>query len=220
MSVENTLRALAAGTPIATDVLLQTCRAAAFGTDHYGVEAIVEAFRRQPIEGEARFVACAGHAALLWADRALVADLAGAHVTRLWRLGPDAPVGREPAISVPFDADLSQMPATVAFAASDHPALARQDVDTILAAGAALAGEWSDADGDPAARARPFCIRAFSADETVVALFAVHVIDGTGARHAGFVHAATVGNTAGMTVIRDGAGEAARRAMPWRPRVE
>lgn len=219
MNAENILRAIAAGTPIAADALLQTCRATAFGSDFYGAEAIIEAFRRQPVESEARFVGCPGHAALLWADRALIADLAGAHVARLWRLGPDAPVEREPAISVPFDADLSQMPAAVAFAASDHPALAPHDIDAILAAGAALADEWRNVDGEPAAHARPFCIRAFSDGNAFVALFAVHVVDGAGTRHAGFVHAAAIGGADGTAIIRDEAGEAARHAMPWRPRI-
>ncbi len=219
MNVESILRALAAGAPIAADGLLQTCRAAAFGADLYGAEAIVEAFRRQPIDGEAVFVSSPGHAALLWADRVLIADIAGEHVARLWRLGPGSPVEREPAVSVPFDADLSQMPASVAFAASDHPALAPRDVDAVLASGTALAAEWRDADNQPAARIRPFCIRAFSADETVVALFAVHVVDGTGARHAGFVHAAAVVGAEAITVIRDGAGEMARRLAPWQPRI-
>lgn len=220
MSAETILRALAAGAPIAADALLPTCRAAAFGADLYGGEAIVEAFRSQPIVGEARFTAAPGHAALIGTDHALIADVAeGGHIARMWRLGPDTPIVREHAVSVAFDVDMTQMPSAVRFAASDHPALAPDDAERVVAAGLLLADDWHDADDHPSARARAFCVRAFTAGETVVALFAVHVMNGRGERRAGFVNAMTVTERGKTLAIRDWASDAAMRTTPWRPRI-
>lgn len=216
MSTETNLCALASGVPFAGDFLLQTCRASAFGTELYGIDAITQSFRSDPIEAEPRYVETAGHAALLWDDRALVADMAGGHVARLWRLGDDPVLPREPALSVPFDVDLAQAGAGVAFAASDHPRLDAAHAGILLEAGQAVSRRWRASDGMAPLHARPICLRAFSAGNTVIALFAVHV---RAKSHAGFVHAVTASERGSVNVIADTSGQSALNKAAWQPRI-
>ncbi|MFN3817584.1 hypothetical protein [Blastomonas sp.] len=216
MSTETNLRALASGGAFAGDFLLQTCRASAFGTELYGIDAITQAFRSFPIATEPRYVETAGHAALLWDDRALVADLAGGHVARLWRLGDDPVLPREPELSVPFDVDLAQAGAGVAFAASDHPRLDAAHAGILLEAGQTVSRSCRASDGMAPLHARPICLRAFSAGNTVIALFAVHV---RAAIHAGFVNAVTASDAGGLTIIPDASGQSALAKAAWQPRI-
>lgn len=218
MTALATLRALAAGEPVANGALLQTCRLAAGGSEFYGEEEILARFRSAPtLTDEPLSLASASHAALFWPGTALFADLAGEHIARLWLLGPGAPAARETSVAVPFDPDMAQSPGDLAFAASDHPGLSPGDVGRVMQAGRDLATDWRDASDQPGLRARAFAIRAFSEGSTCAALFAVHVLSGDAVRRAGFVHAAVMLGGSGLTV-QDSAGESALDAE-WRPRI-
>jgi hypothetical protein len=219
MTIETELRALAAGEAADPGLLLQTARAHAFGVPHYGREEIVQAFRRRPIVGEPQWIEAEGHAALLWDDRALIADVAGPHVARLWRIGPDAALPREPSVGVPFDPDLAQVAGDDPFVAADHGLVSDAHGRSLSVAMHALGSNWRDIEGVPAARVRSFCLRAFGSGASALGLLAVHLLEHGSARAAGYVHVAIAVGAAGSRLIRDGADEELLGTAPWRPRL-
>ena len=222
MNAEATLRALAAGkSPPQSGALLQPCRLAAFGAETYGEEAIIESFRRAPLderEPQSRSIT-ADHAALVWDDKALIADLADGYVARLWRLGPGTPLARECAVSVPFDPVLAQSRDLTGFRASDHPGLDPKHHDRVEQAARDMARSWLVADGGPPLRASPFVIRAFSCRDQAVALVAVHLLCQRRPPLAGFVHGLIIAEAGSARCVRDQAGEAALQAAHWLPRT-
>lgn len=219
INVEVQVRALAAGNPVPSGTVLQYARAQALGREIYGEEEIVEHFCRHALTGQARFFGCDQHAVLVWPESALFADLSGNHILRLWRLGPGELLERERQVSVPFDADMMQARGDVFFEASGHPALNDRDLVRVEQAGRSIAQGWRDTSGIAALRVRAFCIRAFSADQAAVALFAVHVVSGTSQRTTSLVHELAIIED-NETFIRDAAGEASERTMAWLPRVD
>lgn len=219
MTIESSLLALASGGPIPSELLLQNCRAQAFGTQLYGTEEILQAFAEQPVPSAMKWIAGGRHALLLSDHHALFFDVAGDHVSRLWRLGADAPAAREPSIDVPFDPDLSQAPGAAAFRPADHPGLSAGHRDRVAGLATELAAEWRSPGGSRPARVRPYCLRAFSSGDQCCALFAVHVLEGGNMRRAGFVHVAAIADSSGVQIIRAEAEEAAMGAHEWRPRA-
>jgi len=230
MSALTVLRKIAAGERPHGE-LLPPCRLEAFGVEVYGEEAIVQSFRRAPlaISPSAEVIEAKGHIALFEGEHALVADLHGEDIARIWRLGSGTPATgelgiNEPAIGVPFDPDLWQSRRDVALRREDHPALSADGAAAAEAVGRELArAQPSDGEsGDY--RVRPFLLRAFSAGERGAALFAIYRLGPLAQRSAGFSLAAASfqvagGKLSGYTVIRDQAGEAAVLEAVWRPRV-
>jgi hypothetical protein len=218
MSTIETLQALAAGKPVVSGAVLQHARLAGFGRQYYGEEEIVEHFRRLPLGEGGRILGSPAHAALLWDDRVLFADLAGDHIMRLWRLGPGEPAAAGAQISVPFDPDMTQARGDVILRGADHPALATSDVAALGTAGSELARGWIMCDSAPAMRARAFCVRAFSTGDEAVGLFAVYGLSGSDQRQAGFVHALVVTGR-DRSLVPDTAGMDALLQTQWRPRA-
>ncbi len=215
MTAIDTLRRLAAGEQPRSG-LLHTTRLEAFGTEHYGEEAIVEAFRLhpQPLTDKAVVVTDPGHLAIFDGSTALVADLHGELIGRIWRLGEGEPCRGEPRISVAFDPDLAQARGDVFAVASDHPALEPTAFDRVLEAGRDIARD------DPAAyRTRAFALRAFGSAVDGAALFAVHRLAGQPVRTSGFALAAAHWTSEGSVIVRDRCGEAALRAAVWSPSI-
>jgi hypothetical protein len=198
--------------------LTQACRLEAFGAEHHGEEQIVSVFRAAPfvVADSARIVQAEGHLAILEKDKALVADVAGDVVVRVWRLDAGAPRAREQSVSVPFDPDLNQARGDLNWCASDHPAADPVILERLAEAGVALA-RAAEGSADEPYRIRTFLIRAFSEGEEGVGLFAVHRVSG-GVRIQGWsyalVHLAT--SAPGFTLVRDRSGEAAAAQTPWR----
>ena len=225
MSALTALRRIAAGERPHGE-LLPPCRLEAFGVEVYGEEAIVQSFRRAPLQisASAEVIVAEGHIAVFEGEHALVADLHGEDIARIWRLGPGEPAIGEPAIGVPFDPDLWQSRREVALRREDHPALSEHGAAAVEAIGRDLARNWQSG-GDPGDyRVRPFLLRAFSAGERGAALFAVYRLGPLAQRSAGFSLAAASfqvadGKLSGYTVIRDLAGETAVHETLWRPRV-
>lgn len=176
MSALETITAIAAGRP--TERLLNNCRLAVGGYDAFGVEAIADAFRHDPLTVEqGATVADERHFALVAEGQGLFADLYEGNIGRLWRVGRPAPHPPEPFIAVAFDPDLRQARGDLAFDASDHPGLADDAHGRVREAGLALL------DRDTSAwRSRAFCIRAFGTGTEGAALFAIYRMSGGVAR--------------------------------------
>jgi len=217
MSAMKTLRRVARGERPAHG-LLHTARLSALGTEFYGEEAIVACFRGAPmaLPDAAVSIEAPGHVLLADGAQAIFADLAEGGIARLWRLGEGAPTVPERAVAVAFDPDLSQARGDVLMAASDHPALAADAVDRVVAAGQALV---ADARPGPTLRVRAFVVRAFGTAGEGAALFAVYRIAGPGPHTAGFSSAVAWWTPAGSGCVRDHAGEAAIAMRAWTPRI-
>jgi hypothetical protein len=222
MSALAVLRAVARGERPHGE-LLPPCRMEAFGAEYFSEEAIVQSFRNAPfvISDDGTAVETEDHLAVFDGAGALIADVFGGNIGRLWRLGPGEPGAAEPAIGVPFDADLMQSRGDLAIRREDHPALAAKAYDAVEEAGRLLARNWVPEDGPPPFRSRSFLIRAFTSGSASVALFAVYRLGPAAPRSVGFSYAAALidGDGKAPTIIRDRAGEAAVEAQPWTPVV-
>lgn len=213
MSAVETLRMLAAGERPATG-LLHTARLEAFGVELYGEEAIVERFSRAPfvLSDAATVVETPGHLAIFDSETALVADLYGGNIARIWLLGDGEARDGEAGISVVFDPDLAQARGDIFLAASDHPALAADAVGRAIAAGRAITR-------DNGYCVRAFAIRAFGTAAEGAALFAVYRLTGEPTRTSGFAMAAVRWTHDSFRIVRDLAGEAAISRRRWTPRI-
>lgn len=220
MTAVKTLRMIAAGErPLGG--LLHTTRLEAFGVVAYGEEAIVEQFACNPLalSEQSVVIDVPGHIAIFDAEAAIIADLYGGNVARLWRLGGGEPADTEAGISVSFDPDLTQASGDVLFAATDHPELATDAVDFVQRAGRKLLQTRHEERGKRAYRARAFVVRAFGDATSGVVLFAVYRLTGDAVRESGFAMAAMRWTTDKMYIVRDWAGETAVTLRQWTPRI-
>ena len=197
--------------------VLHTCRLGAAGGEAYGEAAIIESFRRDPMAfaSTRESVEAAGHLAVFGDDCALFADVSAAGIARLWRLGPGTPAWPEPRIDVPFDPCLAQDAILVAFAGSDHAALAPDATARVVAVGRDIIRDSGPS--DVAARLCAFVIRAFGDADRGAALFSVHRLGGDRVRTAGFAHVAAFWRGGTVHIVHDRAGEAAVAASVWSP---
>ncbi len=213
MRVIDTLAQLRAGAR-PTSGLLHSCRLHAFGSEVYGEEAIVERFRTLPyVPADPVTVAAPGHIAMFAGVGAIIADLAGDTILRLWRVGPGPAILPERGVSVVFDPDLAQARGDVFWSATDHPALAADAAVRVEDIARTIARD------DSAYRARAFVLRAFGTAREGAALLAVHRLSEGPVRTAGFVHVAVRWADDAVMIVRDSAGEAAVAATPWTPRI-
>ncbi len=197
MSVTEAMTAIAAGQ--VPKQLLLACRLEVGGFDAFGVEAIGDAFRRDPISlSFATISQDTAQFAAIVDDQAVFADLYDGNIGRLWRAGRPAPHSPEPFVSVPFDADLSQARGDVAFAASDHPGLSEDAAGRVHDAGLQIIAF------DPAAwRSRVFCSRAFGSAARGGALFALYRMSAERVRDSGFGYAVAIWNGEACTIAVD-----------------
>ena len=209
MNAADVMRALARGERPG-DRLLGACRLEWAGAEAFGEEAILELFAAAPLDlAGAQAVETATGCALIADDVALVADLYGGRIGRLWRIGAGEPPGVEPIVAVAFDPDLRQERGGIYLRVEDHPDLAADALPRVTAAGEALI----DRRNLVAHRARAFAVRVFSAGERTAALFAVHHLSTGAVRQAGFAYAAAL--IAGdMRLVRD-----QRPLRDWTPRL-
>jgi hypothetical protein len=224
MSSLDALAQLAAGKRPDAD-LLPACRLEAFGAEFFGEEAIVQAYRQSPVQfsQEVVTVQTERNVAVFEQDSAMIADVYGSHIARVWRLGNGEPWQAEPFIGVPFDPDLLQSRGDLAYRAEDHPLLAASHASRLIEAGRRLAQDWTGEDGAVPYRVRTFLLRAFSDSDSTAGLFAVHRLGGGAARSVGFSYAAVLlphGDGAEPLVVQDRAGQSACEAAQWTPRIE
>lgn len=202
MSGRDELEAVLAGRRC--DAVLHHCRLQAFGREQYGQEAIRAAFRARPHRPSdaATLVETPGQLALFDEDLALVADLHDGRFARLWRVGPSDPVAAEPAISVPFDADLRQARGDVLFRAEDHPHLPADWLKPVADTGRLIVDAEPEVAPAPY-RERAFLIRAFGTEHRAAALFATFRLGGAAVRASGFTFAAACLSDGAPKIVRD-----------------
>lgn len=202
MSALDTLKTLIGGATLRSGIL-GTCRLESGNVDAFGVEAVTGAFRRAPMidADNCAVVAASGHLALFNESQAIVADLFGENVGRLWRIGQPEPGVPEPAVGVPFDPDLQQIRADVFVSASEHPALDPEALGRVSALGRALAEDTGSHGG--AFRARAFALRAFGDAAQGCALFAIHALAGQPVRTPSLAFAAVRWDGESSQIVRD-----------------
>ena len=199
--------------------LTQTCRLQAYGAEVYGEEQIVMAFRAVPFASKPsrQIVQTPDHLAIIETDRALVADISGEVITRIWRLDEGAPLEREASVSLPFDPDLNQARGDLNWCASDHPHADAAVLELLAKAGAEMARSPGDT-ANGTHRTRTFLIRAFSEGQAGVGLFAVHRMSGDRVRVPGWSYALihVAPDAAEPALVRDASGDLAAEQTPWR----
>lgn len=210
MSAIADLAALASGRDAAKESLTATCRLEWRGGEAYGEEALLEAFRRAPLDLAAG-TAIETPGALLWSDghSALVVDLYDGRLGRLWRVGPGEAPAREPSISVPFDTDLSQHRRDLLWRPEDHPWLAADRRDAAEALAQRLA-EPTAADH----RVRLFVIRACSTPTSVGLLGSIFRMSAAATRTLSFSLVAALATPEGEQIAVDEIAPA-----EWVPRL-
>ena len=202
MSALDTLKALIGGATVPSGIL-GACRLESGNVDAFGTEAVASAFRRAPITGTENCVvlAASGQLALFGEREAVVADLFGENIGRLWRIGQSAPGMPEPAVGVAFDTDLRQQRAAVFVSAAEHPALDPAAIVRIKALGKALV---DDASPEHAAfRVRAFALRAFGDAAQGCVLFAIHALAAQPVRTPSLSFAAARWDGEATQIVRD-----------------
>ena len=199
MSALEALKAVATGERQSPGTVSATIRLEWQGGEAYGEEAVLEAFRRAPLDlavGSAISVL----GALLWTDgqTALVADLYDKRLGRMWRIGPGPAPARELGVSVPFDVDLMQDRRDVLWRYDDHPWLAPEHSDAIETFARDIAA--------PSAhdhRIRVFILRAFSSEDHFGMLASVFRLSSEPTRSASFRMVAALVSPEGERLVAD-----------------
>lgn len=209
MSAAHDLKTLLAGKrPVGG--LLQTIRLEAGGAEFYGEEAVLERCRAHGHDwNEADAVAAPGHLLLHRKKGAVVADLHGERLGRVWLIGGEAGEP-EPAVLVAFDPDLAQARGDVLAEVADHPRLDPAGFGPLLDAARALVAEVA-ADDPPRYRVRAFLIRAWSEGDRHVGLIALHMLGAGPERPAAWGYAALL--------VEDGEARHWRDRHGVRPRL-
>lgn len=215
MSGLDHLRALVQGTRPLDDGLLGNARFSWGQSNLISEEAILASFAEHPfnLEGNILAVETSSGAVLMAGDSAVVADLYGGRIGRLWRIGGEIEQPSEKAIDVAFDADMRQERGAVSFRAEDHPALDPSAADRLLSAADDLI-EKMRREGN--LRVRGFFVRAFSETQSSAALLSLFTLDNKSSRSASFGYAVigNIGNGDEVHVVRDQS-----EPRGWTPRL-
>jgi hypothetical protein len=189
MSGLDNLRVLAQATRPADDGLLGNARCAWGQGELLSEESIIAGFAARPFELEGELLALETQqgAALIGNKGALVADLYGGRIGRMWRVGGGHEASLEPAIDVAFDADMSQQRGDLSFRREDHPDLDPAASERLLAAGRSLI-EQVRREGK--LRVRGFVVRAFGSPRASAALLSLFTLGNETQRKASFSYAA------------------------------
>lgn len=215
MSVLDHLHALARGNRPPDDGLLANTRCAWGNGELLGEEAILAAFSERPfaIESELFTVETSQGAALIGEHDALVADLYGGRIGRLWRVGPGISFPPELAIDVAFDPDMRQARGDLNFCPEDHPELDPAAGERLLAAAADFTHQVKC---EGKLRVRAFGVRAFGNPKASAALLSLYALGNETNRTASFSYA-VIGAALGSDVIRVVREQAQPR--DWTPRL-
>ncbi|MEQ7154682.1 hypothetical protein [Brevundimonas aurifodinae] len=192
--------------------VLQTCRFEGLGGELYGREAIGEALKALTPGPAAIDVETGRLGVWLDARHALVADLAGGLVQRLWLLGKTVGLSPPPAVDLPADPDLAQAHGGVRFDPADHPELQAGDADGLLSS----AADWPSSE---VSAPRPAILRAASFGPVAVALLRLEGEAGQGPPRPVAFNALIVADADGGERRLDVAGRAQALARAWSPRL-
>lgn len=220
------LRELAAGRPC-DEALLQNCRLEGFGIRVFGREAILELFRRSPIDLPATPDGAWSRRGLLalYEGGAIFADLHEERLVHLWVLGSALTGEAEPEVSVARDLDLTQAEGDVFFDPEDHPELAPHDAaalrETIKKSIKVGNADFQDL---PSFSRRAFVVRAFSSGQRIAAMIVVAgAIDGFKRKpfsvNATLIMDAPKSADAKPNWVIDQAGLTRSREQHWTPRL-
>lgn len=182
------LRALAQGRRPDNDGLLGSARFAWGQSELLGEEALIASFAARPFDlsNELRSIETPTSAALICEDRAIVADVYGGKIGRLWRIGGEPNEHPEPAVDVAFDTDLRQERGAVNFRVEDHADLHPAAAEKLLRAAADLVEQVRCAGK---LRVRAFLVRAFGSTDSSAALISFFTLDNETTRSASFAYA-------------------------------
>ena len=182
------LKILAQGTRPQNDGLLGNTSFTWGNQTSLGEESILATFTASPFAVEDGMLAVETPmaAALIGANSALVADLYGGRIGRLWRVGGEMTSDAGQAVDVAFDTDMRQERGHLHFRAEDHPGLAPQACDKLLAASAAVIDQIRQ-NGN--LRARGFILRAFGDAHVSTALMSIFTLGNQSRRSASFDYA-------------------------------
>lgn len=210
MSALEALKAVANGESQSWGTSSSTIRLEWKGGEAYGEEAVLESFRRAPLDLAAGS-AISTSGALLWTDgqTALVADLYDERLDRMWRIGPGQAPALEPGVSVPFDIDLMQDRGDVFWRYDDHLWLAPEHAAAIETLAQGIVAPCAEDH-----RVRVFVLRAFSSEDRFGMLASVFRLSSESTRTASFrVVAALVSPERELLVADD------YPAAEWVPRL-
>ena len=215
MSAVDHLRALSRGDRPADEGLLGNARCEWRGVEILGEEALLGLFAREPFDpgDEVLFLETAQNAALVGASGAIVADLYGGRIGRLWRLGAGEPGLLEPAVDVAFDPDMSQARCDLLLRSEDHPTIGDSPAGGIAEATRDLLDRLHK---EGALRARAFVVRAFGDGRGAAALLAIYALSNETSRRSRFFYAVVTTRPAGeqtFAVLDD------PLVRPWSPRL-
>ena len=182
------LKMLAQGTRPQDDGLLGNTNVTWGHETSLGEESILAKFTAAPftVDDELLGVETPMAAALIGTNSALVADLYGGRIGRLWRVGGEVNSEAGQIVDVAFDTDMRQERGNLNFRFQDHPSLAPEASDKLLAASAALI-EQVRQNGN--LRARGFIIRAFGDTHASVALMSIFTLGNQSCHSASFDYA-------------------------------
>jgi hypothetical protein len=212
--------------------ILHNCRLEGAGVSLYGCEPIVEFLRSEAPAPEELQVVRGRQFAALFAGTArgpiaLVADLYGEHIARLWYLAPTSLHARRPErVDVPFDPTFGQQTPSVGFDPVDYPELSAAHVSRVLALATGFLEYGPTTSAIPLrsaaqlSRLRPYVLRAFSDGEMAATLIVVVALRSDG--QPGLVQfpiAARLPSdlSADATVVADEAECDAELARSWQP---
>jgi hypothetical protein len=213
MSVLSHLRSLSLGERPGQDALLGAARCAWGAGELVGEEAILAGFVATPfaIDEETVAVETSQSAALIGDGRALVADLYGGRIGRLWRIGALEPPPAERSVDVPFDPDMRQARGDLCFREGDHPELAPEAVTPLMDA---IRGLVERERSRGRLRVRAFTVRAFGNRDGSAALVSLFTLGNESVRTAGFSYAAVYAAPAGARAVAD-----PPPSRSWTPRL-
>jgi hypothetical protein len=213
MNALDHLRAVGRGETPAEDGLLGVARCGWGRSELMGEESILAAFCARPFaDADAIGIETAQGAALIGQDDALIADVYGGRIGRLWRVGKGVSLPYEVAIDVAFDPDMRQQRGDVLFRAEDHPELRSESAERVLDAVREHLGQLRRTG---ALRSRAFLVRAFGNESATAALLAVHTMSNETSRTASFGYAIVTfrAEDPSVRIISDHT-----RPRPWNPR--
>ncbi|MEE4200916.1 hypothetical protein [Erythrobacter sp.] len=209
------LETLARGNRPENAGLLGTAKLSWSRVDRLSEEDILAVFARHPFDADENALKIETEmGAAIVSDRgALIADLYGGRIGRLWRIGDEREEEREPVLHVAFDTDMDQGRTTsVHFRPEDHPELPPERHEMILGLVQELVDEQRKAG---ALRVRAFVVRAFGEGRGAAALVSLFSLSSTGQRSANMDYAVVASDTHERkfaVVAKGGSGD-------WTPRL-